>query len=428
MTSLPPLALTGRTVRQAFRLNERPLDIFHSYVEVGGKLSCATRRYITDDSELTKIMFNGDMIDYGEDPRAFVFEGKPAVVSVVALYGYDYRNHLYRFDLTGVNRAAFVLPKGMSPGKNWTPFTFPDGSLGIIHSFDPLVVLREIRREDGIVIMEAVNGLSSFSELGPQNFSAYRGGTCGLWHGDYVFGIGHTTRYIPGFDHTHVDGRGLEYLRHRPFGWVLDLQTMTVFDFDIEGPFPAEFEVVDPTSLIRLGAESFEVFTTEVNRHFIDLEGRGEAASYRFELAPEALADIVQAKKRRLDVPPAYFRFASAKIENNRIVADLAGVDSFIVFGPYIKLSAGSYKIRFHLRIEDLAAANQDARLFLDVATANLAELAIMPFAISDLLPDAEYTLVFDNREMDSRLEFRVRAQGFSQGTMTFDGVTLSRS
>ena len=147
MQFLPTVELHSRTVLLDDRPNGRSLTIFHSYCEALGKRWCATRRVVDGAWADSSVELDGQRLDYGEDPRIFVHAGRPAIVAVVSLPGHDLRNHLYEVDRRGFERSILLPPQSWSAGKNWSPISCWDGKIRFVHSFDPLTILIEERRD-----------------------------------------------------------------------------------------------------------------------------------------------------------------------------------------------------------------------------------------------------------------------------------------
>lgn len=287
-TSLPIVVLSGRTVLLDDRLDAEPLTIFHGYCEAQRRRWCSTRirGWQPGDSQ---VALDGEIVGAGEDPRIFTYNDWPAIVSVSVPPGEGPRTYLIECGPNSSSRWRLILPPGLREGKNYAPFVDHDGQLGFVHSYDPPVILREYRRDVGVLELVASGGLSAISEMGPHGYSAYRGGTNGVAVGRYILGVGHTTRAFPDGPRFLPDGSGIDYFRHRPYGWLLDLQSNDMLTFDVVGPFLPEFEGIDPTSLISLGDGKFELFTTEVERHFRERQGRRQVAAYHFQLSSDFL-------------------------------------------------------------------------------------------------------------------------------------------
>lgn len=240
-------------------LDQEPLDIFHSYCGD----SVAFRRVINRDWQNSRIIFDGKDIGPGEDPRLFADLDGDIFASYVIWKGDRWQSMLR-------TRGALAKPRLSAAhvnGKNWSPFC--TGRFGYVHSFDPAVVLWPGDARNLEFCAERV--ASNRSEMGHDGFSVYRGGTNGLYHAGLIVGIGHTTRKAP-------------TLIHRPFLWLFDLREKHIEIRDLDLDYPPEFNLIDPTSLIRTGPNRFEFFTTEVTTDWTDRNARREVAAYEFEL------------------------------------------------------------------------------------------------------------------------------------------------
>lgn len=292
LANVPGITLHCRTVLLDDTLSMGPLVIFHGYCDAQGRRWCSTRLrdWATGDS---KVALDGKVLDSGEDPRICEHNGWPLIVSVVATPGLHPRTYIIEIGPHGHRRSLLLTPPQVVPGKNYAPFTYPDGKHGIVHSYEPPLILRETGREEGIVLLSAAQGRNPKPpEMGPHGFSAFRGGTNGLPYGPYILGIGHTTRHLPGLEDRDGNSAelGFHHFRHRPFGWLLDPATNEMRFFEVDGPYPDRFDCIDPTSIIARSQHSFELFTTEVERHYHDRGSRRQVASYRLDLGPEFLA------------------------------------------------------------------------------------------------------------------------------------------
>jgi hypothetical protein len=277
----------GRTIISTLNMSGPEVDVFAGYCEVNGQLHCTTRRWLNNDSLNSMVTFDNRVLDFGEDPRPFVYRGQPAIVSAVFVPRFAPRNHLFQVYGTEFERRILLLQWHIPVGKNWSPFTQADGSLAFLHSFDPPILLTEKRWEKGAVVLNAKVGKSSTSEMGPSNFSAYRGGSNGLFVDGLVIGVGHTTRAKYGLDTWEL---GIADLIHRPFLWVLKPETGNVVILDLRSnEYPVDHGVIDPTSLIRISANEFEFYATEVGSHFHDVRTNGFVTRYHFGIDSTAL-------------------------------------------------------------------------------------------------------------------------------------------
>ncbi|HLJ05303.1 MAG TPA: hypothetical protein VKT26_03475 [Acetobacteraceae bacterium] len=423
------LALSNKQVLRELDLGKFPLHIFDSHCMLAGQRHTFDRECSDGSGIDTLIRLDSQPLDFGEDPRAFVHNNEVCAVSSTHVAGYGYRNHLYICHHNGTfDRLLLVVPTELPPGKNWSPFTFPDGGLGFVHTMDPLVLLREKRRERGVIVMEPLHGLSVQSEAGPGQFSAYRGGTCGVTLDNQIFGFGHTTRYLPGEITTFSNVLGFDHLYHRPFGWLLDPAGPVIRFFDVTGPFDAIFSVIDPTSLLALADDRMELITTEVERHFHDTSGRGEVCSYDFQV-PSWLRSLAKHRGQQTAIPARRFLSTVGRLEGNVLQAKLGSSQGHVIYGPYVELPAGNYHVRFLFHLDN-AHGTDDARLRFGVAAdakgcpeTTEISLRVLPTGPHGIEHAAD--LQFSHTTPAAKLEFRIHARGFSAGNIAFRGVLL---
>ncbi|MEM0895361.1 MAG: hypothetical protein AAGJ79_00645 [Verrucomicrobiota bacterium] len=295
--------IIGKEVLREFSCGEHPLDIFDGYALFNGKRHCISRRWVRLDPEAladnlnSKVTFDGEPIEIGEDPRPFTHEGGIGAVSCVFHNDYGFRNHLFTIqpqrrgwfgrEKLQVERAILIPPLKVPPGKNWSPFSWSKNRLAFIHSFSPLIVLIEKRREMGVILLREKRGEGiPMEEGGSGDFPAHRGGTNGVRVDNLVCGFGHTTRFardkkgeiliIPG-NQFKDDMQAI----HRPFLWCLDPKTMELTHHELDFEWDEECWIIDPTSLIydpQTGRA--ELYTTEVERNFSDPSSRGKTVRY----------------------------------------------------------------------------------------------------------------------------------------------------
>jgi hypothetical protein len=272
------VSLNERREIRSYSLGGSQTDIFDGYAKINGTMAWSCRRCHNEDWYNTRIVVNGEDLDFGEDPRLFVHQGVLHVSCCVYNPGYGFRNHLIQLaSARNWRRWILLPPNDVDSGKNWSPFAFPDGRLGFIHQFSPLVLLREIRRESGAMLMEALTGEGVAFEAGEGGFCAHRGGTNGIALSDEIFGIGHTTRVR--------EANGERSIIHRPFAWWLDPTRRRVRVDEVQCDWDARYNIVDPTSLVRHEDGRIEVFTTEAYRSFIDPGGAARGCRYVVTLA-----------------------------------------------------------------------------------------------------------------------------------------------
>ncbi len=291
-------SLVDTTVLRNFSSSDDPLEIFDSYIADGEDRLRACRRWFGQapdklgDWQHSRVVFRGQEVDYGEDPRVFRHQGKICILAANYSREHGFRNHLVVFnDDTSWNRYFLMPPLGLPPGKNWTPLELLDGRLAFIHSFSPLRMLIEISRERGIILLglESAPGVQEESVNGDE-FPAHRGGTNGITMQDTVIGFGHTTRKAKNNLGDNIISPNSYYpndeqIIHRPFFWDLDLEDLSLRCHEIDLPWHSSFWIIDPTSLIYDKHNAIlELFTTEVERNFVDPASKGRTVRYRLEI------------------------------------------------------------------------------------------------------------------------------------------------
>ncbi len=417
--ALPGVRLGTRRTLLDDRPDGRSVHIFHSYCETFGRRWCATRRVHDGDWPASMLQLDGQTLDFGEDPRLFVHNGRPAIVAVTHIAGYGMRNHLYEIHDGTFTRSILLLPEDLAQGKNWSPFTAQDGGLGFVHGFDPPTILYEVRREHGVIVLGVQRGERVVTERGPGDYPAFRGGSNGVPVAGFTLGIGHTTRFRPGEEGSNVAALGFDHLLHRPFGWVLGRDERTLRVFDIEGDFPAEFDVIDPTSLIALPDGGFALFTTEVNRHFHDPDGRRQVACYHFDLDAEFRRAAAFAVNWDW-LPPSRFLSQSARLGDEAWLCPVGGQSGHVISGPYVRLQAGRYRAVFHLTSSVLEGAGV---IGLDVCAGAHRVLASRQIGPAEAMANSDHAIDFTHTNADEDIECRIAVHGFDGGLLRFDDV-----
>jgi hypothetical protein len=292
------VCVTGMSVLRTFKCSDNPLDIFEGYVEYDGARLRSCRRWFGQGLGKygewlnSRVIFRGEDLDYGDDPRIFLHQGKVCIVANVYSADHGFRNQLIEFQSPDRWVRYFLMPpKAVEPGKNWSPLQLPDGRLAFVHSFSPLRLLIETRRENGVILLGQANATGISPEDGDgRGFPAHRGGTNGVTSGDFVFGVGHTTRFAKDHDGKPVISPGCYYandeqLIHRPFFWCIDSNNLDIVHEPIAFEWDPRFWLVDPTSLI-LEPEAGRgfLYTTEVARSFVDPSSDARTVEYRIEI------------------------------------------------------------------------------------------------------------------------------------------------
>ena len=273
MSTVRSVTILDTQVLKEFRFDQPELEVFDSHCRHETGLFSATRRVRNRNWIGCNLVFGGVEMAFGEDPRVFSYRGRPAAYSCVYRPGFDFRNHLFEY-IDGQVRSSIVLtPKTVPPGKNWSPFTFRNGDLGFIHSFDPLIVLREQENTSGVILVSAHQKQGVGIRTSTDGFSILRGGSNGVTTRDHgVLGFGHVNVPNPGIYAHEVS--------HRPFLWTLDEESLSLSVTLLPGLFEAGFDIVDPTSLIENGDNTFSLFTCESQTNWAVADQHGRCVRY----------------------------------------------------------------------------------------------------------------------------------------------------
>jgi hypothetical protein len=228
------ISISEPEVLDQFKFNTTNFDIFHS--QVGDYTFCRSVSY--QNWPVTSVKVNGQMIGLGEDPRAFDLFGIPACYAVRF-------NEVERFvpQLFLQNEDEWMIvnikvPNTITPGKNWSPFTYND-SVYFVHEVSPFRVLR---LAGDVATVEFEYNLPA--EVMPiDNYSVLRGGSNGLDVGDgIVLGFGHDN-----YADNHYD---INTIRHRPYPWVVNMKDQTVGLPKIDFAWDSRYNIIDPTAFI----------------------------------------------------------------------------------------------------------------------------------------------------------------------------------
>ena len=292
------VCITGMNVLRTFNCSDNPLDIFEAYVDFGGVRLRSCRRWFGQGVGKygewlnSRVIFRGEDLDYGDDPRIFLHQGNICIVANVYTVDHGFRNHLIEFQASDRWARYFLMPpKQVEPGKNWSPLQLPDGRLAFVHSFSPLRLLIETKREHGVILLSQVNASGISPEEGDgRGFPAHRGGSNGVTSGNLAFGVGHTTQLAKNPDGNPVISPGCYYgdniqLIHRPFFWCIDFLNLGIVHGRIDFNWDSRFWIIDPTSLILdpKAGRGF-LYTTEVERSFVDPTSAARSVEYRIEI------------------------------------------------------------------------------------------------------------------------------------------------
>lgn len=228
------ISISEPTVLGQFEFNSTNLDIFHS--QVGDYTFCRNVSHFSWPRSFVKV--NNTIIGPGEDPRAFDLFGIPACYAVRF-------NEIERFVpqlfLQNDNEWLTVdikVSNGISPGKNWSPFTYNE-QVYFVHEVSPFRVLK---LTGDLAEVEFEYNLPS-ATMPIDDYSVLRGGSNGLDLGNgLVLGFGHDN-----YADNHYD---INSIKHRPYPWLIDMTAQTVSLPNVDFAWDSRYNIIDPTAFI----------------------------------------------------------------------------------------------------------------------------------------------------------------------------------
>lgn len=232
---------------------------------------------------------DADAVGTGEDPRAFFWRGSPCISALTAPPGHEFINKIYI--LNEDRWLTLVTPKGLAPGKNWSPLVL-EGELYFIHGFSPFRLLkaRHLHPNDPFLLVDIAEELPIKTPNSTDGFSNLRGGSNAVQLGDWIFGAGHTNDRRNRRDHLTMV--------HRPFFYVyLPGQSLTYYECAFD--FPDRYHLVDPTSLyIRDGR--LNLITCETERVWGHTPQKGRICLYQMDIPGDCNENSLGFGGRRL--------------------------------------------------------------------------------------------------------------------------------
>jgi hypothetical protein len=201
------------------------------------------------------VVINGDEVDFGEDPRGILIDGRLHVTANIFSYEHGYRNKLIIENESGsFTSYNIVIPKSVPEGKNWVICDLGGPKIHLIHSYSPLIILKEIYREKSAIIFDSFQYEGIQCNDFTDNYPIYRGGSPGLRTGYGIFGGGHTTvkSYL-----------GDELINtHRPFFWRINSE-WKIEILKCRYDFADGHRVIDVTGLSPQGENLFSMYSFE---------------------------------------------------------------------------------------------------------------------------------------------------------------------
>lgn len=276
------IKITNRKIIDVTTTNSNVFDMFGSRVAEGSLSYWVTRRWYGIASEhskthlYSKIVVNGAEIDFGEDPRGIMLNGSLHITASLYSHDHGFRNKIIIAAKDGsYNSYQIIAPKKVGEGKNWIICDFGSPKIHLIHSYSPLIILKEVFREKSAIIFESieVEGLSC-SEF-TDNYPIYRGGSPGVNTPHGVIGVGHTTR--KSFLNNVLINT------HRPFFWTIS-DSYKISQLECQHDFNYGNRVIDVTGLTFEGNKNFSMYTFECQENLFLPDNAISFVKYDFEL------------------------------------------------------------------------------------------------------------------------------------------------
>jgi hypothetical protein len=138
----------------------------------------------------------------------------------------------------------------------------------------------------------------------------------------------------------------------------------------------------------------------------------------------EGVVEANESNRSGLTIKPLRFSRRGGRVEGDQISYDGIDAAGHILFGPFIKLPIGFYRVEFDFTAE---GAEADPHIFaFDVSVGNKF-LAQLVTGVRDLEERGQPALEFENKDPTDPLEFRVHSRLWPNGRVTFRGVRLFR-
>lgn len=264
-------------------------EIFKSIVLHKGEQLYFSRKVKNRCWDNSEIIFEGDSIGFGEDPRAFLFNEKPACYTVTYKKNRGWINKIaIKDNLSWSWHFLINIEFNLPPGKNWSPFVYM-GEVYFLHGFNPPVILKaklSDKADNTAVLCPHYVGKTSAKKNLIDRYSVYRGGSNALELDPGVFfGFGHTNtttsrlsqvsvklisvvqRFLNLFKLHSIKLDNLielekEKILHRPFVWSYDINRGRFETTEINHEWNDNYKIIDPTSFVKIEDEYF-LYTCE---------------------------------------------------------------------------------------------------------------------------------------------------------------------
>src|SRR5207248_7294919 len=118
------------------------------------------------------------------------------------------------------------------------------------------------------------------------------------------------------------------------------------------------------------------------------------------------------------------FSTRNGDLQREDLICGLAEIAEHMVYGPFDRLARGHNAAEFHFAVAG-APPRGPGRLELDVFANGKSCLARRWLDVAASGPHQRRTLAFFNDDEANVIEFRIRAQAFTNGALAFRGVSI---
>jgi hypothetical protein len=241
------ITISAPTVLNEFEFAPTNFDIFQSTCSVDGVDYVFSRNVNQYQWEHTQIKVDNKIIGPGEDPRAFDLCGMPACYSVLFNSQSGFVPQLY-IKMDNWIRLEIQMAENINPGKNWSPFVY-NNEVYFVHEVSPFRVMKLVGDTASTVFTQEIKT----DTMPIDRYPVLRGGCNGL---ELDNGL------VLGFGHDNYAAGHINTIKHRPFGWSIDMNKQKVSLVDTDFEWDSRYNIVDPTAFIKRN-DSYYLMTVE---------------------------------------------------------------------------------------------------------------------------------------------------------------------
>lgn len=259
------ITISQPTIINEYDFKDDNFDFFHSICHIDGIDYTFTRNVTNHNWPNTRVRINGNDIGLGEDPRAFNLLGIPACYAVRFNETERFVPQIFLKSDDGWD--CLKINTGSLPaGKNWGPFVYQD-ELYFVHETSPFRVLKL----NGDAVSEVFKIDVPCENQCFDNYPILRSGSNGLEiDSGIIVGFGHDNYGLPGDIYS---------IKHKPFGWILDMNQQHVDIVDLEFDWDEKYMIVDAVSFVEKDGQHY-LITCETETHQAKQKQTGRTCWY----------------------------------------------------------------------------------------------------------------------------------------------------